>query len=238
MRYDPKRHRRQSIRLMDYDYTQAGAYFVTICAQNKACRFGEAVAGEMRLSDVGWMIVDEWNGLSRRFPAVGLDVFIVMPNHIHGVIVIENIVGTNPVGAGLVPALPVATGTPVATDTTTKRVTTSIGATTRVAPALDDTAVTGTVATGATRRVAPTLGDVVGAFKSLTTIQYIRGVKIYGWPAFHGRLWQRNYYEHIIRDEESLNRIRQYILDNPSRWSFDRDNPAAVDPEHENAWHA
>ncbi len=70
----------------------------------------------------------------------------------------------------------------------------------------------------------------------MTTNEYIRGVKQSGWPPFNGRLWQRNYYEHIIRNDESLNRIRQYIADNPRRWAFDRENPAAISPEPENPW--
>jgi REP element-mobilizing transposase RayT len=69
------------------------------------------------------------------------------------------------------------------------------------------------------------LGDVVGAFKSLATIGYIDGVKTEGWPAARGRLWQRNYYEHVIRDEGALNRIRRYVDDNPARWEFDDENP-------------
>ena len=90
--------------------------------------------------------------------------------------------------------------------------------------------------TRATTRVAPTLGDVVGAFKSRATVEYTRGVKTQGWSAFRRRLWQRNFYEHIIRNEVSLNRIRQYTLDNPSRWAFDRENPLAVTPEPEDIW--
>lgn len=69
------------------------------------------------------------------------------------------------------------------------------------------------------------LGDVVGAFKSLATTSYIDGVKTKGWPAFRGRLWQRNYYEHVIRDERALNRIRRYVDDNPARWEFDDETP-------------
>ena len=79
----------------------------------------------------------------------------------------------------------------------------------------------------ATTRVAPTVGDIVGAFKSLTTVSYTHGVKQAGWPAFRGKLWQRNYYEHVIRNEELLRQIRQYIADNPAQWEFDRENPAA-----------
>jgi REP element-mobilizing transposase RayT len=69
------------------------------------------------------------------------------------------------------------------------------------------------------------LPDVIHRFKSLTTARYRRGVLQDGWQPFPGRLWQRNYYEHIIRDEEELNRIRQYIIDNPGRWQDDVENP-------------
>jgi REP element-mobilizing transposase RayT len=80
------------------------------------------------------------------------------------------------------------------------------------------------------------LPDVVHRFKTLTTKRYADGVKQCGWTPFAGRLWQRNYYEHIIRDEESLDRIRQYIADNPARWTFDRENPEATAPEPKDAW--
>ena len=193
MTYEPQKRHRRSIRLKGYDYSQAGAYFVTICTQNRACLFGEVVDGKMRLNEAGRMVLVEWNALSERFPVVELDAFVVMPTHIHGIIVITNDI----VGAGLVPA-----------------------------------------PERATTRVAPTIGDVVGAFKSRTTVLYTRGVKQSGWATFPGRLWQRNYYEHIIRNEESLNRIRQYILNNPSRWAMDRENPNASELEPEEAWRA
>lgn len=70
----------------------------------------------------------------------------------------------------------------------------------------------------------------------MTINEYIRHVKNDGWQTYRGRLWQRNYYEHIVRNEESMNRIRQYIADNPRRWAFDRENPAAISPEPENPW--
>jgi REP element-mobilizing transposase RayT len=196
MSYDPERHHRRSIRLKEYDYSQAGAYFVTICTQDRAHLFGDVVDGEMRLNDVGRMVVTEWERIPERFLNIELDAFIVMPNHIHGIIVI-----IQHVGAGLVPAQNGAT---------------PVGA--GLVPAQD----------GATTRVAPTVGDVVGAFKSRVTVEYIRRVKKSGWPPFRGRLWQRNYYEHIIRDEESLNRIREYIATNPLRWHLDRENPFRV----------
>ena len=80
------------------------------------------------------------------------------------------------------------------------------------------------------------LPTVMQWFKTMTTNEYMRGVKTRGWALFQGKLWQRNYYEHVIRDDDSLNRIRQYILDNPVRWAFDRENPAATSPEPENVW--
>lgn len=201
-RYDPEKHHRRSIRLKGYDYRGPGAYYVAINAQNKACLFGEVVDGEMRLNDAGRMIFEEWDALPARFPTVQTNAFVVMPNHLHGIVVLGE--GENeitPVRASLVGAQ--------------SRV--PDRAITRVAPTDDD----------APYDIdAPTLGDVVGAFKSLTTVAYVRGVKQNGWQPFARRLWQRNYYEHIVRDDDDLNRIRSYIADNPARWGEDSENPA------------
>lgn len=196
MPYDPNRHHRRSIRLKGYDYSQAGAYFITLCTQDRACLFGKVVNGEMRLNDAGRMVLAEWNRLPERFPHLVLDAFVVMPNHVHGILVITDPAPTAP-----------TVGATVAT----------VGATPTV---------------GATTRVAPTVGNIIGAFKSRVTVEYIRGVKTSGWPPFRGRLWQRNYYEHIIRNERALNAIRQYILQNPQRWQMDREKEArsASDP--------
>ena len=195
-----RRHRR-SIRLKGYDYSLAGAYFVTISTQDRRCVFGDVVAGVMRLNDAGRTVSTEWDTLPAQFPGIDLDAFVVMPNHIHGIIIFATRVS---VGAPLVGAQDVASNR--------------------------------TIDNRATTRVAPTLGDVVGAFKSRVTVEYTRGVKTKGWPAFRRCLWQRNCYEHIIRNEASLNHIQQYILDNPARWAFDRENPLAVAPEPEGIW--
>jgi REP element-mobilizing transposase RayT len=82
------------------------------------------------------------------------------------------------------------------------------------------------------------LPTIVQWFKTMTTNEYMRGIKTYDWVPFRGRLWQRNYYEHIIRDDQSLNRVRQYIADNPARWPFDHENPTATAPEPEHVWRA
>lgn len=224
MTYEPGKHRRRSIRLKGYDYSKSGAYFITIVTRNRACLFGKVVNGKIRLNDAGRMVATEWEMIPERFPTVALDAFIVMPNHVHGIIVITNAAivhdgangvndgennvndGENNVGATLVVApyglTPVPNGTTPVPDR----------AGTRPAPTV----------------VAPTVGDVVGAFKSRVTVEYIRGIKTSGWTPFHRDLWQRNYYEHVIRNEDALNRIRKYITDNPARWLFDYENPEAT----------
>jgi REP-associated tyrosine transposase len=194
-KYNRDDHHRRSIRLRDYDYAQINAYFVTIVAQGRKCLFGETIEGEMRLNVAGRMVEAVWNSFPKHYPSVECDAFVVMPNHVHAVIV--------------------------------------LGPRARPAP------------TGQPRGVAHTINaslalpDVVHRFKTLTTKQYIDGVKQNNWPSFVARLWQRNYFEHVIRNignEESLNRIRQYIVDNPAQWEFDRENPAATRPEPGLAW--
>jgi putative transposase len=166
--------RRRSLRLKEYDYTYAGAYFVTICAQDKACLFGNVVDECMYLNDAGHMLARLWNDIPARFADIETDAFVVMPNHMHGIIVLPD------------------------------------------------------AANGAATGVVPALGEVVAAFKSASTVDYIRSVKTRAWPAFRRWLWQRNYYEHVIRDEKALDRIHRYIVENPARWAFDDENPEKV----------
>ena len=179
MKYSPDVHHRRSIRLKGYDYSRPGAYFVTICTQGRLCLFGDVVDGNVILNESGRMVQTVWDEIPHHYPYVDVDAFVIMPNHIHGIVII--------VGAG--PCACPDTGQP--------------------------------------QGVAPTLSlpDVVHRFKTLTTKRYADGVKQRGWPPFPGRLWQRNYYKHIIRDENELNRIRQYITNNPLRWALDRENP-------------
>ena len=182
--YDLEIHQRRSIRLKGYDYSQGGAYFVTIVAQGRLCLFGDVVDGEMRANDAGEMVWRVWDGMPGRFPSIEMDEFVVMPNHVHGVIIIRQSLGSLVGGQG---------------DSGVQR------------------------DTGAT-----TVGDVVGAFKSLTTVEYGRGVRKLDWPPFDRRLWQRNYYERVIRDESEFSRVREYIANNPMEWEFDRENPAMM----------
>ena len=87
MTHDLKKHRRRSIRLKDYDYSQSGAYFITICTHNKEILFGEILDGEMQLNEWGNVVEDCWDEVPRHFKNVELDAFIVMPNHVHGIII-------------------------------------------------------------------------------------------------------------------------------------------------------
>ena len=190
MMYDPEVHRRRSIRLRGYDYSLAGAYFVTVVVQGRLCLFGDVAGGEMRANGAGEMVWRVWDGMPGRCPLVEMDEFVVMPNHVHGVIVNRQRWGPH-----FSPE----------DDRATK------GAPTRGAPTGGGGAIT--------------LGDVVGAFKSLTTVEYGRGVRKMGWPPFDRRLWQRNYYERVIRDESELGGARAYIVDNPMEWEFDSENP-------------
>jgi len=205
MKYNPEVHRRSSIRLKNYDYSRDGAYFVTICTQGRECLLGKIKNEEVELSPAGKMIQEIWKNLPQHHPGFEMDEFIVMPNHIHGIIILMENVG---VGLRAYPSTEMAEPKQKA---------------------------------GQPRRVAPTitLPEVVHHFKSYTTARYRERVENANWPPFPGRLWQRNYYEHIIRNENSLKKIREYIINNPIRWQFDRDNPAALpDTLEQDFWKA
>jgi REP-associated tyrosine transposase len=235
MKYDPKKHHRRSIRLVDHDYAQTGAYFVTVCAEDHTCLFGDVVGSETRLNDAGRMLQATWDELPGHYPGVERDAFVVMPNHIHAVIVLSldsvgaalrgrpndtdsrsDCVGAGPCARPLGPrACPNEEGQPQ-----------GVAPTNEIAPPRDGG--------GQPRGVAPTegrrilsLADVVQRFKSLTTKRYADGVRQHGWRAFPGRLWQRNSFEHIIRNDHALDQIRLYIMNNPVNWMLEGENPEA-----------
>jgi putative transposase len=182
MKYNPLIHHRRSIRLKGYDYSQAGAYFITICCHGMQCRFGNVgapIAGaqernaQVHLNDFGMIAYNEWSKLPERFPYMELDVFQIMPNHIHGIVVLND----ETVGAPLAGAL----------------------------------------------KEAPTaVGDIVGAYKSLVMTECLRFLKQQTQETSLGKLWQRNYHEHIIRNEKSYNKIASYIINNPDNWINDK----------------
>jgi putative transposase len=209
MKYNPHIHHRKSIRLKGYNYAQAGLYFITICCQNRTCLFGEIVDGKMILNDAGMMVEIEWLKLKNRFPNIELHEYVVMPNHFHAILEI--------VGATLV----VAHNETVAQNETVAPVGVSLVDTQNG----DDTQNDDDTQNGQPQGIAPTcktVGNIVGAFQSIVTVEYIRGVKTLGWQPFDGKLWQRNYWEHIIRNDDECQRIANYIINNPLNWENDK----------------
>ena len=187
MGFDPDIHHRRTIRLKGYDYATPGAYFVTICTHERECLFGDIVDGVMRLNEAGRMVNTVWDEIPAHYPGIDVDAFIVMPNHIHGIVAI-------------------------------------VGAAPRGRPGSEQSN------HGQPQGVAPTavglsLPEVVNRFKTMTTKRYADGVKQNGWPVFPGKLWQRNYYERVIRNVNELSATREYITCNPQQWPMDTDNP-------------
>ena len=187
--YDPKIHHRRSIRLPDYDYSQPGFYFITLCTQNRLHLFGEISDDIMLLNDAGKMVHRIWNEIPIHYKPFAIHDFVVMPNHIHGI-------------------LEITTNTTPSNGSNTKK-----GQPQGVAPT--------TRKTNLRRPRVEQLSDIVGRYKSLTTKRYIDGVHHQGWRPFNTRIWQRNYWEHIIRDENEHQKIAQYIIENPAKWAWD-----------------
>ena len=237
--YDPRIHHRRSIRLKGYDYTQAGAYCITVVTQGRVCLLGEVADGAMVLNDAGHMIQAVWDQIPSHYQGVQTDAFVVMPNHIHGIVIL---VGAGP-RACPDPSGPRASPDPDVGQHPGPGVGQhpGPGVGQRPGPGVGQRpgprggqrpGPRGGQPQGQPQGVAPTmsLADVVHRFKTLTTKRYIDGVKQRAWPPFPGKLWQRNYYEHIIRDETDLNGIRRYIVDNPARWMEDAENPEGLKP--------
>jgi putative transposase len=215
MKFDPKIHQRRSIRLKGYDYRQAGGYFVTIVTQGRESLFGEVVNGEMELNLAGEMIVRWWLELPNKFPNVNVDIFMPMPNHFHGIIFIfEPTVGVD-VGADLRVCPNYAEKSPDA----------------EIFPGNGGGDVAPPLRPAFESRPNAPLSQTIQWFKTMTTNEYIRGVKQLDWKPFNGRVWQRNYYEHILRNETELDRIARYIESNPARWADDNENPAQSRPQ-------
>lgn len=187
MKYDPKKHHRRSIRLKGYDYSQAGAYFITICCKDMKYHFGKIENGAMILSEFGQIAFDEWVKLGERFANFELDVFQIMPNHMHGVAVLVDIGGKS---------------------NYTER---------DIEMNFNHTKPTDTPAS---------MSDMMGAYKSIVSNECLKVWKSQwtgvGPAPQMGKLWHRNLYEHIIRNESSYQRISNYIINNPTNWKDDK----------------
>lgn len=196
MKFDPERRHRRSIRLKDYDYAEEGAYFVTICTWNREFLFGEIQHGEVVLSKIGKIVQDYWLEIPKHFENVRLDEFVVMPNHIHGIIVLEKRVEYIQ---------------PLQNQNDENKI---VGV-----QYIEPTAGKST-AQGKYQHVTPkSIGSVIRSYKAIVT-RWCRE------NSLEGLIWQRNYWEHVIRSEETLNKIRGYIIANPAQWEADPENPA------------
>ncbi len=194
MKYNPNLHHRRSIRLKSYDYTQAGEYFLTLCIQNRECVLGRIENEEVKLSDFGEIVKEEWLRTALLRSDVELDEFIIMPNHMHAIIALCR--GTS---------RDERKGVPLKERVSRK-------GELQFAPTKTSTPF---------RSPSGTVGAIVRGFKIATTKQVN---ELRGTPGM--RLWQRNYYEHVIRDEKDLERIREYVRLNPTRWPQDEENPS------------
>ena len=174
--FNPKKHHRRSIRLPGYDYTSEGWYFVTICVKDRQCLFGKVENNKMVFNEYGLIVEMEWEKTAQLRKNVNLDEYIIMPNHIHGIIVINDNMEKTNVGAYCDTPLQSGFKSP-----------------------------------------SNTIGSIIRGFKSAVTKNINKIRNTCGRP-----IWQRNYWEHVIRDADDLNRIRAYICENPLKWNEDR----------------
>jgi len=179
MQNQENHHQRKSIRLQEYDYARPGAYFVTVVSHRRKNIFGEIIDGELDLNRLGLIVEKNWEEIPIHFPNANVDSHVVMPNHFHGIIII------NEVGAQHAEPLRHAE----------------------------------------LQIKAQPLGVIIRSFKSAVT------KRVHDLGLFVGeKIWQRNYYEHIIRDEDDSQQIVDYVASNPSNWEFDRENPENIKP--------
>jgi REP element-mobilizing transposase RayT len=196
-RFNPDIHHRRSVRLKGFDYSQPAAYFITICTRDRVSSLGDVVEGVATLSAAGSIVQNIWDSLPDRFPNVAVDAFIVMPNHVHGILI---------VGTQFLAPKPVR-------QADVQSVGAQFIAPRTVLPPIakfPDGAVQGAM------NRAPTLGECVRAFKAAST----RLIRVGGFDF----AWQRGFYERVIRDENELRRVQAYIEANPANWDTDEEH--------------
>jgi len=173
MKFDPTKHHRRSIRLKEYDYAQSGGYFITVVTYHRDLLFGKITNEEMQLNEMGKIVDECWHAIPEHFPNLELGAYIVMPNHLHGIIVI------NDDGRGTIYRAPTQEQFQ--------------------------------------KPVKGSIPTIIRTFKAAVTRRIGREHNPTG-------IWQKNYYEHIIRDHEDWDRIHRYIEANPSMWAEDEEN--------------
>ena len=182
------KYRVETIRLKNYDYSKSGAYFITIVTHNRQCIFGKISDGRMILNDGGKIAQQCWMDIPEHFPHAELDEFVIMPNHIHGIIILNEINNQTFVETNNYSSLQMQQIKSPSQSSQQKSI---------------------------FRSPSKTIGSIVRGFKIGVTKWFRKQTDIY-------TVWQQNYYEHIIRNDDELNRIRQYIIINPSKWTLDK----------------
>ncbi len=275
MIYNPKIHHRKSIRLKGYDYSKSGMYYITMTTQNWLCLFGHVKNGIMIFNDAGAMLESVWCDIPKYYTGFDVDEYVVMPNHFHGIIVINeddsNELSFKGVATGDNPNEPVGVG-PSANPNDRIDSNKGVGPSANPNDRIDSNKEVGSSANpndriDSNKRVGPSanpkgepnpddrinsnkgadagirpdeqvgdaqtedqistklsLPDVIGRFKSMVMTHYSTGVKEKGWSPFYKKLWHRNYYDHIIRNEKDYERIVEYIRLNPENWERDKNN--------------
>lgn len=204
--YNPHIHHRRSIRLKGYDYAQAGLYFITICVQNRECLFGEIINREIALNEFGKIAFNEWQNTIEIRKNIALHDFIIMPNHIHGIIEITDILNTSSeekkeIGKFQSPSQTIGSiirGYKIATIK-------------RIKELINNNSSTGELQFAPTTPTAPTAPTNIAPAAPTEIIK-----------SLNYKIWQRNYYEHIIRNEQSYQNISNYIINNPAKWVEDK----------------
>lgn len=206
MNYNSERHNRKSIRLIGYDFSSKGLYYLTICVQNRLCLFGNVVDNQLKLNDAGKMIMKWYYEIENKYPDKKCHNMVVMPNHFHCIIENGSSINMNihvrdshlddHVGTSL-------RGCP--NDIRNENAPPQYG--------MDN------------KKHNASIFDVMDWFKTMTTNEYIRGVKQLGWERFDQRLWQKRYWDHVIRNNVDFSRIDKYIDENPGKWIGDKINP-------------
>ncbi len=274
MPYNPHIHHRRSIRLKGYDYSQEGLYFITLCCQDRACLFGEIIDGKMKLNDTGKIVDECWTEIPNHFPNSILHEYIVMPNHIHGIIELKSVFAAAAVGAENFPPntvsndeiiippnigsnddfiippnagsndiiIPPNTGTnndngsndidippnagsddeiviPPNTGSDDDNGSNDMNISPNHGAENDNGSNNGIRANDYSplrqRSPSNTIGSIVRGFKIGVTKWMRQNTAV-------KNVWQRNYYEHIIRNESSYQTISKYIVNNPANWAEDK----------------
>jgi putative transposase len=219
MSLDPDLHHRKSTRLRARDYSSPGHYFVTLCTQDRRLLFGDVIDGIMRLNDMGLMAESCWREIPGHFPHAALDEFVIMPNHVHGIIRIVDFARSDTQMPMRAIGIPIVPGLVMAGANVLEIGKNGIVGANNYSPLHNRILKrTSEITRWNPRGTSRTIGSMIRGFK----IGVMRWANVNG---HIGPVWQRNYHDHIIRNDRSRDRIRRYIRDNPAHWTRDRQNP-------------